>query len=585
MFDLTPTARLALFGSLIIALVTSGCTKEADDARIGDLALVNAKVYTLDEESPWAEAVVVRDDAIVYVGDADGAADLVGDATEVRDLGGQLLLPGFIDSHAHPVAGGAYATALSLETWGTVESWVQAIADYAEANPDAPILFGYGFLATTFGPVGPTRQLIDEIVPDKPVLIMDEGFHAAWANTAALRALNITQDTADPVPGYSYYKRDENGDATGYLLEGTAGVAMEALDVITADTVVEGTGIIVDIMNSYGVTAAFDGGIIESDDVEAVKHILDRLESSGDLTIRLVGSSRPETQEQYLTAVDTADLWREELKGERYHYNTLKIPDDGTVEGRTAAMFEDYQGEPGNSGETVFTEEQMTHMITDAASREMDVHVHALGERAIHETLNAIEAAREAHPDSETRYAICHIQVITDQDVPRFGQLGVIAQSTPLWSSYDTYGEQFVSEDQFSRFWRYKSLEDTGAMLTFGSDFPASGAGTLGLSPIVQIEMGHTRQEFGAPDAPVQPRESERLSVESLVRGFTIDAAYQLHLEDEIGSIEVGKKADLVVLDQDIFNVDPYSIHKTKVVLTVMDGDVVYESDEAAVTR
>ena len=572
------TTRPLLLATLLTALLATACSGEKEDsAEYGDLAFINARVYTLDEQMPWAEAVVVRDDTIVYVGTATGAKGLIGDTTRVVDLGGQLLLPGFIDAHAHPVAGGAYATALSLDTWGTVDDWVEAIAEYAEANQDAELLFGYGFLATTFGPVGPTRQLIDAIVPDKPVLIMDEGFHAAWANTAALQALNITQDTADPVPGYSYYKRDANGDATGYLLEGTAGMAMDALDAITVESVVEGTGLIVDIMNSYGVTSAFDAGIIENADVESVKHILDSIEANGDLTIRLVGSSRPEMQEEYLTAVDTADLWRSELKGERYHYNTLKIPDDGTVEGRTAAMFEDYQGEPGNLGETVFTEEQMTHMIVDAASRNMDVHVHALGERAIHETLNAIEVAREAHPDSETRYAICHIQVITDQDVPRFGELDVIAQSTPLWASYDTYGRQFVSEDQFNRFWRYKGLEDSGARLTFGSDFPASGAGTLGLSPIVQIEMGHTRQEYGQPDALVQPRESERLSVESLVRGFTIDAAYQLHMEDQIGSIEIGKKADLVVLDQDIFEVDPYAIHKTEVVLTVMDGDIVFE--------
>ena len=565
--------------AILAAIATlCSCSSDSEDTpKYGDLALVGAKAYTLDENMQWAEAVVVRDDRIIYVGDREGASPHIGESTDVRDLGGQLLLPGFIDTHAHPVAGGAYATALSLETWGTVDDWVEAIAEYAAENKDAELLFGYGFLATTFGPTGPTRQQIDAVVPDTPVLIMDEGFHAAWANTAALKALNITQDTADPVPGYSYYKRDENGDATGYLLEGTAGMAMDALSAITADTVVEGTGIIIDIMNSYGVTAAFDAGIIESDDVEVVKQILDRVEESGHLTIRLIGSSRPEIQEQYLTAVDTADLWRKELRGERYHYNTLKIPDDGTVEGRTAAMFEDYQGEPGNSGETVFTEEQMTHMITDAASRNMDVHVHALGERAIHESLNAIESAQDSHPDSNTRYTICHIQVITDQDVPRFGELGVIAQSTPLWSSYDTYGRQFVSEDQFNRFWRYKSLEDTGAKLTFGSDFPASGAGTLGLSPIVQIEMGHTRQEFGEPDAPIQPRESERLSVESLVRGFTIDAAYQLHLEDEIGSIEVGKKADLVVLDQDIFSIDAYEIHKTEVQLTVMDGEIVYE--------
>ena len=559
------------------SILASCSTEQETGPAAGDLALLNARVYTLDAQAPWAEAVVIRGDTIVFVGDDAGAETFIDDSTRVIDAGEQLLLPGFIDTHAHPVAGGAYATSLSLETWGAVNDWVEAIAEYAAANEDAPLLFGYGFLATTFGPVGPTRELIDAVVPDKPVLIMDEGFHAAWANTAALEALNITQDTADPVPGYSYYKRDENGDATGYLLEGTAGIAMDALNVITEDIIVQGTGIVVDIMNSYGVTSAFDAGIIESEDVTGIKRILDRLEKGGDLTIRLVGSSRPELQEQYLSAVETAATWREELKGERYHYNTLKIPDDGTVEGRTAAMFEDYQGEPGNSGETVFTEEQMTHMITEAASIDMDVHVHALGERAVHETLNAIEAAQAAHPESDTRYTICHIQVITDQDVPRFGKLGVMAQSTPLWASYDTYGKQFVSADQFSRFWRFKSLEDTGARLTFGSDFPASGAGTLGLSPIIQIEMGHTRQEFGQPDAEVQPLESERLSVKSLVRGFTIDAAYQLHLEDEIGSIEVGKKADLVVLDQDIFAADPYAIHKTEVVMTVMDGDVVYE--------
>lgn len=575
-----PPAHSTFLKYLLILLLAGACTAEREqNSRAGDLALVNARVYTLNEQAPWAEAVVVRDNAIIYVGDTTGAGNFVEDATDVRDLDGQLLMPGFIDTHVHPLAGGAYARALSLDAWGTVDDWVEAIAAYAQENQDSPILFGYGFLATTFGPVGPTRQLIDAVVPDKPVLIMDEGFHAAWANTAALSALNITQDTADPVPGYSYYKRDENGDATGYLLEGTAGIAMQALDVVTADVIVEGTGIIIDIMNGYGVTSAFDAGVIESDDVNAVKHILDRLEASGDLTIRLVGSSRPELQEHYLTAVDTADLWRQNIKGERYHYNTLKIPDDGTVEGRTAAMFEDYQGEPGNSGETVFTEEQMIYMITETASRDMDVHIHALGERAIHESLNAIEAARQAHPDSTARYTICHVQVIADHDLPRFAELDVIAQSTPLWASYDTYGKQFISEDQFNRYWRFKSLRDTGSRLTFGSDFPASGAGTLGLSPIVQIEMGHTRQEYGQPDAPVQPRESERLSVESLVRGFTIDAAYQLHMEDEIGSIEVGKKADLVVLDRNIFEIDAYDIHRTEVVLTVMDGDIVYERD------
>ncbi|MEE8426259.1 MAG: amidohydrolase family protein, partial [Woeseiaceae bacterium] len=148
------------------------------------------------------------------------------------------------------------------------------------------------------------------------------------------------------------------------------------------------------------------------------------------------------------------------------------------------------------------------------------------------------------------------------------------------WASYDTFGKQFVSDDQFNRFWRFKSLKDLGVRLTFGSDFPASGAGTLGMSPVVQIEIGHTRQEAGKPDALIQPRASERLNVESLVRGFTIDAAYQLHMEDDIGSLAVGKKADLVVLDRNIFEIDPYEIHKTGVTLTMMDGKIVYRAGQ-----
>jgi predicted amidohydrolase YtcJ len=543
-----------------------------------DHVFVNGAVYTLAEDRPWAEAVAVDDGRIVYVGDDDGALAFEGDETVVHDLRGRMLLPGFIDTHMHPVSGGAFAKALSLNTFGTVDEWIAAVEQYAKEHPDARIIFGYGFLASTFGPTGPTRQMLDAVVADRPVLIMDEGFHGAWANTRTLELLNITRDTPDPVPGFSYYKRDANGDATGYLLEGTAGKAMRDLDVITEDVIVEGTAHIIDILNGYGVTSVFDAGAVGYE--AALARVLERLERGGELTVRIVGAYRPRGPEDVPHAVATADRWRRELQGERWHYRMLKIMDDGTVEGRTAAMFEDYQGEPGNSGDTVYTEAQLVRMIRDAAGIDLDVHVHALGERAVHETLNAIEAARKAHPDTRSRFTICHIQVITDQDLPRFRELDVIAQSTPLWASYDTYGRQFVSEDQFNRYWRFNSLKQLGVKLTFGSDFPASGAGTLGMSPIFQMEIGHTRQEAGNPDAPVQPRASERLDLDSLVRGYTIDAAYQLRMEDEIGSIERGKKADLVVLERNLFEVPQYEIHTVGVALTMLDGEVVFRAGD-----
>ena len=556
------------------ALLCVACS--ADDVGV-DAVFLNAQVYTLDPSQPRAEAVAVKGNEIVFVGTSAQALQLAGDDTVRHDLEGAMLLPGFIDTHMHPISGGAYALALSLDTFGTVDDWIRAIDDYAADHPDLPVLFGYGFLASTFGPQGPTRQQIDAVVPDRPVLIMDEGFHGAWANSRTLELLNITRDTPDPVPGFSYYKRDAAGDATGYLLEGTAGAAMDALDVITEDSVVEGTAHVIDILNGYGVTSVFDAGAIGYAD--ALPRILERLEAGGDMTVRIVGSYRPRGPEDIGAAIATAKAWRDELQGERYHYRMIKFMNDGTVEGRTAAMFEDYQGEPGNSGETVYTEAELTKLVTDAAGSDLDVHIHALGERAIHEALNAIETARETHPGSQTRYTICHIQVIVDQDLPRFANLDVIAQSTPLWASYDTYGEQFVSEDQFQRYWRFNSLDELGVRLTWGSDYPASGAGTLGMSPILQMEIGHTRQEPGNPDAPIQPRVSERLDIDTLIRGYTIDAAWQLRMEDEIGSIEAGKKADLVALDRNLFEIDSYDIHRTRVLMTVLDGEIVYRAE------
>jgi predicted amidohydrolase YtcJ len=335
----------------------AACIRAPDNS--ADIVFVNARAYTLDDAMPWAEALAVRGNAIIYVGDNDGAEELVGDGTTRHDLSGRMLLPGFIDAHMHPVSGGGYAKALSLNTYGSVEEWVQAISDHADAHPEAPVIFGYGFLASTFGPEGPTRQLIDGVVPDRPVLIMDEGLHGAWLNSRALQELNITQDTADPVPGFSYYKRDADGNATGYLLEQkTFGPARTGLNVFNEDAVADGTAYTFEVMNAYGVTSAFDAGAIDFEHL--IQPVLQTLESSGRMSVRVIGSYRPRGPEDIDDAMRLAEEYKATIRGRYYHYRVLKIMDDGTVEGRTAAMFEDYQGEPGNSGATIYTEKQMT---------------------------------------------------------------------------------------------------------------------------------------------------------------------------------------------------------------------------------
>jgi len=530
----------------------------------------NAKVYTLDHNNPWAEAVAVKGDEIVFVGSDQAALALAGDKTVVTDLQGQMLLPGFIDSHAHPVAGGAYALALALDTFARPEDWLQAIAEYADANKDLPVIFGYGFLASTFGKDGPTAAMIDAVVSDRPVLIMDEGFHGAWANSQLLTKLGINRETIDPVPGFSYYKRDAEGNPTGYLQEGTAGQAMSDLDVITEESVTRGTEMIMEQMNRYGITAVFDAGALDEAAIQL--NVLNTLHDNGKLNLHYVGS---------LMVADPAEMEAslarlQELRKTSPYISVLKIMDDGTIEGKTAAMFTDYQDDPGNSGDTVFTPQQLKWLVTEGVRQGLDIHIHALGERAINDALNAIAASKEEFPETYSRFTITHIQVMTDADVQRFADLGVIAQSTPLWASYDVEGEAFVNEDQFNRYFRYNSLKQAGAKLSFGSDFPASGAGMLGMSPVFNIEIGHTRQLAGQIEAPIQPSESERLDIASMVRGYTLDAAYQLRLEEKIGSIETGKKADMVVLDRNLFEIDPYTIHQAEVVMTIFAGNVVY---------
>ena len=539
----------------IISPLTLAKSKLPTDA---DLILFNGKIYTVNEQQPWAEAIAVKDGEIIAVGDLSEVKLFAGKATKRQDLQGSMLLPGFIDSHAHPVMGGAYVRSLSLDTFAGPTRWLAQISDYAKQKPDDKVLFGYGFLASAFGPEGPTSAMLDKVVSDRPVYLMDEGFHGAWGNTKALELLKIDKNTPDLEPGFSYYKRDKNGNPTGYFLEETATAAIDQLGIVTVDSVALGTSDIIKIMNSYGITSVFDAGALEGSEMQI--DVLDRIVEQGDMTVRMKASHMATTSAQADTAIKATMHKRAISKREMYHINMLKIMNDGTIEGKTAGMFEDYQGEPGNKGENVFTQAQMNKMIAQASAENIDVHIHALGERAISETLNAIELVRQSpsNASSTSRYTICHIQVMTDDDIQRFAKLDVVAQSTPLWASFDEFGKEFVSDDQFNRYFRFNSLKKAGVKMSFGSDFPASGAGTLGMSPIFNMEIGRTRQTPEQENAPIQPGKHERLDIATLIKGYTLDGAYQLHMEEEIGSIEVGKKADFVILDKNLFQTITY---------------------------
>ncbi len=563
-----------LIVSTNLLLISCQFSANSSDYPEADRIFLDGAIYTLEQSNPWAEVVAIKDGKIIYVGDKEGVEKYVGESTQKQDLNGKMLLPGFIDSHAHPVAGGAYVRSLSLDTFAEPQVWLKQIAEYSKQHPNQKILFGYGFLASAFGDNGPTSKMLDSVISDRPVFIMDEGFHGGWANSRAMRLLGINKQTADPTPGFSYYKRYASGEATGYLLEGTAAKAVEQLEIITESSVALGTVDVLKIMNSYGITSVFDAGALDVENIQV--KVLKKIADEKNMTVRIVGAHMIAAPDKLDDVIKVVIDKKTNTKNPLFHINTLKIMNDGTIEGKTAGMFEDYQGEPDNRGETVFSQQQLTGLMTKASANNLDIHVHALGERTIHETLNAIEFAQERNPDSNSRYTICHLQVMTDKSIQRMAKLNVIAQSTPLWASYDEYGKAFVSDDQFQRYFRFNSLKKAGVKMAFGSDFPATGAGTLGISPVFNMEIGHTRQSAGEATAPVQPNIEERLDIATLIKGYTIDGAYQLHLEDKIGSIKVGKLADFVILDKNLFDVETYSIHKVKVIQTILAGNTVY---------
>jgi predicted amidohydrolase YtcJ len=355
-------------------------------------------------------------------------------------------------------------------------------------------------------------------------------------------------------------------------------MAVAELNLITPESIALGAGDIINIMNSYGITSVYDASALEVED--HLFAILDELVAKKQMTVRLVGSLFFAEDKNLADTIRQINQAKTNSETKPYKINTVKIMNDGTVEGKTAGVFEAYQGEPDNKGETVFSQQQMNTMIEQLAVNEIDIHVHALGDRAIHETLNAIELAKNKYPNSKPIITICHVQIITDEDIERMAALGVIAQSTPLWASYDEYGKAFVSADQFSRFFRLNSLNDADITLSFGSDYPATGAGPLGMSPLFNIEIGHTRQNAGEENGPIQPNINERLDLASLIHGYTMGGAKQLGMENSIGSITVGKKADMIVLDKNLFETQVHSIHQIKVLRTFLGGQTIYQASK-----
>ena len=584
------TLKFCYFNMLIActALMLSACESEqvtsqstiaeVDEAVVENPAshvFVGANIFTSDEAAPRASVMAIKDDRIVYVGDSEGVEPFVADSTVTVDLKGKLILPGLVDAHTHPGYLAIYDRLIALPEAGTREEQIEDIKALLAENANNEIIYAIGWDNRFFGTDGPGREELDALESERPVLIYDITMHSLWVNSKALEVSGIGADPIDPLPGVAYYKRDANGELTGYITEMAATLFAnlffqmgEAEAVILADYI--------NYLSSRGVTSLLDAGNFGLD--EKVYSAVKNLDDNGALPMRYHGAYTVFLPNQAETAVAELKRLAATYNSENLTVDTLKIFFDGVVETRTAHMLQDYDDTPGNRGGSLFGVDTLTKLILQVDQAGFNLHVHALGDQSSRTVLDAVEAARkQLGRPLDVTVAITHLQVIDAADFARYAELNVIGQFTPAWHYYD---EPIYSEalgDRAKHPYPVAELIKAGATVNFSSDvyFPSEWRDDSA-SPFTGIQIGHTRKDReSGPDDPANGPEYEQLSRETMVKGYTMGGTIQLGTDSALGSLTSGKKADFIILNEDLFSMDAAQISKIVPKAVVLNGKLV----------
>lgn len=545
-------------------------------ARAADMVFRNGAIYTLDAARSWAEAVAVSRGRIVYVGTERGVRAWIGRQTVVIDLQGRMLLPSFHDSHVHPVSGGIELGECQLTELTTEAQILAAVRRYADEHPREPWIRGSGWQLPLFADANPHKSLLDKIVSDRPVFLSAADGHSAWVNSRALEVAGITKATPDPKPGR--IERDPGtGEPTGTLREDAMELVAKHLPAYTPDDYLNGLRRGLEMANRFGITSFQEASA--SENMLKAYAALDR---RGQLTARVVAALSVDPARGVSQVPRLIEL-RRQYQGRRLRATATKIFADGVIEARTAALLEPYLGSDGDRGKAN-VEPEVFKPLAAALDREgFQIHVHAIGDRAIRNALDAFEFAYTENGRRDARHHIAHIELFDPADIGRFRQLGVIANFQPLWAYADTYITKLTQPllgPERSR-WLYPihSLAKSGAVLACGSDWSVSS-----MNPLEAIQVAITRRGLDAGPGPAWiPEETADLA--EMLAGYTINGAYVNFEEAVTGSIEAGKAADLIVLDRNLFATPPHEIGKARVLLTLLEGKAVYRDASFALKR
>jgi predicted amidohydrolase YtcJ len=550
---------------------------------IADLIFVGGGVYTVDAARSWARAAAVEGGRIVAVGTEDEIRSLAGGGTEIVDLSGKMLVPGFQDAHVHPVLGGLDMIQCDLHDLSTQEDYLLAVKTYAGNHPEREWVLGGGWAMDVFPGGTPSKGLLDAIVPDRCIYLPNRDGHSAWVNSRALERAGITRDTPDPDDGR--IERTADGEPSGTLHEGAMELVGSLAPEPTADETAEGLLKGQEYLHSLGITAWQDAIVSDADAFGRNYTAYLDAAGRGDLTARVIGAlwwDRHRGAEQ----IEELVSMRERGRAGRFAATSVKIMQDGVCENFTAAVLEPYLGADGsptaNRGISFVEPEALKAHVTELDRRGFQVHFHALAERAVREALDAVEAALEANGPGDNRHHLAHIQVVHPDDVPRFRALQAVANAQPLWAAHEGQMDDltipFLGEPRWRWQYPFASLVEAGATLAMGSDWSVSSP-----DPLAEMHVAVNRRmpadyPYRVNDGDVFLPE-ERLDLATAIAAFTMGTAYVNHLDELTGSIEVGKYADLAVIDRNLFEQPVEEIADARVEQTFVEGERVYASE------
>ncbi|ORA32090.1 amidohydrolase [Mycobacterium aquaticum] len=529
-------------------------------------------ILTMNSARSRVGAVAVTGNRITAVGPEAHA--LIGPDTEVVDLAGRLLIPGFQDAHVHPVGAGVERMTCDLLGVDDAAATLAAIAEYAAAHPDRPWITGGGWSLEAFDGGIPTAHMLDSVVADRPVYLPNRDHHGAWVNTLALQIAGITDDTPDPPGGR--IERYADGGATGMLQEAAMDLVSVYVPPPTEDELYRALLDAQAHLHSLGITAWQDAMLGNYAAVPDAESAYRRAILEETLTVRVAAAQwweRDPGAEQIPEMVER----RAALQHGRLRANTVKIMIDGIAENQTAALLSPYLDGCGcctaNAGVSFVDPEALRHYVVELDALGFQLHFHALGDRAVREALDAVEAARRANGFRDTRPHLAHLQVVDPHDIPRFRTLGATANIQPLWACYEPSMDEltipFLGEQRSLQQYPFGDLLRAGAVLAAGSDWPVSSA-----DPIQGIHVAVNRRAPGTTDDRVFLPE-QRIDLMAAIAAYTAGSAYVNHLDDT-GAIQPGYLADLVVLDRDPFDLPSDEICQTRVERTYVDGALVY---------